>query len=487
MALDISEFVRISASKRAGAVASIETFGRTLVIGVSAVLSAGGSGKVRRYTRLTDVQTDFASTTQEYQAAQAYFGQNPRPRDLLIARWANANVDTVVTGGTPTAANAVAVAAISDGSVTIGGVEVSGIDFSGDSSYADVAATLQAALQAETDARFSGATVAFTGGVFVVTFTSRGDLGGAFTAGTTGTNVASLLGLTADEGATYLGGSDAETIADCVGAVDRVNPNWYFCLLVRDYHGTQTMQDMAAAIEARRKLYCAGSSEAAAIVANDATAQASMLAGRNYARTNLNWSREAGNLPARIAGFMSGIDYRIPGSYRTHKFARLAGEPSSDLTTTQKGELRRKRINFVDGIYCDGVQLLEGLFQDEQYWLDWLTVRVESAMWLLLQSSVPQTTAGVASVRDTLVQVLEGAVASGGIARGTVSPDMARDIRNTIGDPAFDGVLSRGYLIWIGSIAAQPAADRLNRIGPPVKIWLRGAGAIHSIAIDLTL
>lgn len=42
--------------------------------------------RVRSYSRLLDVASDFAVTSVEYLTAQAYFGQNPRPRSLKIGR-----------------------------------------------------------------------------------------------------------------------------------------------------------------------------------------------------------------------------------------------------------------------------------------------------------------------------------------------------------------------------------------------------------------
>ena len=80
----------------------------------------------------------------------------------------------------------------------------------------------------------------------------------------------------------------------------------------------------------------------------------------------------------------------------------------------------------------------------------------------------------------------EQGVLNGGIAPGQVSEALAADIRQATGNVSFDGFLSAGYLVHIGSVAAQPQADREARKSPPVRGWLKGSGAVHSIDVRLT-
>ena len=164
------------------------------------------------------------------------------------------------------------------------------------------------------------------------------------------------------------------------------------------------------------------------------------------------------------------------------------------MSTTAVEELDRKRINYYtpftgQPIYADGVTLDPDVWIDQQYWLDWLTAALESGVWSLLRTSnaVPQTNAGLLALRNTITQILEQGVANGGIAPGNASPDMTLDIRQSLPDPGFNGVMSTGYLLWIGLLSVQTQVDRDSRVSPPVKIWLKGAGAIHEVAIDLVL
>jgi hypothetical protein len=57
-------------------------FGTGMILGYP----TGWVERSRTYTSITGVAADFATTTPEYKAANAYFSQNPRPEQLVIGR-----------------------------------------------------------------------------------------------------------------------------------------------------------------------------------------------------------------------------------------------------------------------------------------------------------------------------------------------------------------------------------------------------------------
>ena len=131
--------------------------------------------------------------------------------------------------------------------------------------------------------------------------------------------------------------------------------------------------------------------------------------------------------------------------------------------------------------------LKPGTWIDVRYWLDWLVNATQVEVFSLLRSGrVPQTQAGVAAITDVVERICEEGVANGGIAPGQVSPALVSDIRLATGNQAFDGFLSTGYLVHVGSVASQSQADRDARKSPPVRVWVKGSGAIHFIDIDVT-
>ena len=99
---------------------------------------------------------------------------------------------------------------------------------------------------------------------------------------------------------------------------------------------------------------------------------------------------------------------------------------------------------------------------------------------------VPQIAEGLASIEAAIERVCEAGRRNGGLAPGRVSETVANDIRLAINNPDFDGFLTRGYLVVVGSIADQLEQDRNARKAPPARVWITGSGAMHSATIILT-
>ena len=492
MALEISDVVNVSAEVRAGGV-SRDALGSALFLTRDAsVLSAGGAGKVRAYNRLKDVEADFAAGTEPRLAATAYFGQQPRPGPLRIGRWANAIVNSILTGGAP--ATVTAIRGVTDGSITVGGILVDNLDFSTPSTYSAQAAVLQTALQAETDTRLTNATVTYNNGVFNIDFMSTGDLGDPpVTAGTAGTDAATLLGLTAAAGAVYKQGSDAETIEGALSTIEGVDGAWYFLGLEKSLHGTQSILDAGAWVNARRKSFAAASAENAALTTGEQVSFAARLMAMSYQRVTVTFSRVPDYKCMSIVGALASTRFDQPNSVRTAMFRTLFGFVADTYSATEIAELRRKRINYYTGysgdpIYAEGWTGRAGIWWDVQYWLDWLVNAIETDVWnaLKAQPRIPLTNAGMQFLNEKITNVLEQGVTNGGIAPGTTSVDFQAEIRRATNNEGFDGVLSTGYLVHIGELSAQSQADRDTRMSPPISVWLKGSGAIHQANITLS-
>lgn len=100
---------------------------------------------------------------------------------------------------------------------------------------------------------------------------------------------------------------------------------------------------------------------------------------------------------------------------------------------------------------------------------------------------VPLTAGGMAIIRDVISDVCQDGVRNGGLAPGIV-PDATRlEIRQATGNDEFDGNLSNGYLVWSPPVSTLSASDRSGRRSPAVNVWLRSAGAVHSVRVNLTL
>ena len=499
MTIPYSDIVSVSAQIQASGTITRE-FGRTLLLTKDTSLApaqdAGGSDKVRPYDRLEDVAKDFPTTSEPYRAAAIYFSQTPRPKNLLIGRWVSSDTKTTLTGDNSGNAAAIRTAAGSTGSLRLGGIDITGIDLStGNTTKAAIATSLQTVLRAVSDSRFGASlAVAVVGDEFVLTMPGNEKLGGPAGVPAAGRDLATALGWNAASGAVYRAGANQETAAAALTAIADADASFYFIATDADVNGTADMQAIGAWAGAGTYFYFAGSSEAGALTAAETTSQAAVLSSAGSKRVAISYSVNSDYLPVSIAGRMAAVNFDQPASLTTAMFRSCPGITASVLTKAQRDELDRKRINYYIGtdgpdIYATGVTAEEGVWIDQTYWLDWIVDRCQTAVFDLFVSSnaVPQTDSGVAALQDVLITELETGVQSGGIAPGNVTAATQRQIQDVTGDDEFDGNLTNGYLIYIGSLADQSQTDRAARRAPPVRIWMKGGGALQYADIAITL
>ena len=300
-------------------------------------------------------------------------------------------------------------------------------------------------------------------------------------------------------GRIYREGSDQEEAVDALAAIATIDGGFYF-IMVDESIPTRTTgltADRQPAISnwasATRRFYSQDSIGNAATVQNEAASAAAIVSALENERQAITWQPTRLYSGVSAAGIFSGVNWRGKETVPTAKFRTLNGVPGSNLSAEQAAELDRKRINYYtsfDGsapIYTEGVTTKPGVYMDTRIWLDWLVNALETEILNLLRSvpRVGQTTNGLARLHATIQDVLEQGAGNGGIAPGTVSAALQDDIRQSRNLDEFNGELPNGYLIHIGSLATQPQSDRDARIAPPIKIWLKSAGAIHSVSIDI--
>lgn len=169
MALPVSRLVRVSVNLSPLA-ASRRSFGILLVAGDSSVIN--GLERIRSYNDIDSVAVDFGTTAPEYFAAQAYFGQSPKPDTINIGRWirtasAAQNLGGILSPSQQAIAN---FNVITNGGmiINVDGTTktLTGLNFSAQTNLNGVASVIDSAL--------SGASVAFDGTKFIVTSDTTG-------------------------------------------------------------------------------------------------------------------------------------------------------------------------------------------------------------------------------------------------------------------------------------------------------------------------
>ena len=263
--------------------------------------------RARTYTTVKGVLEDFESTSNTYLMAQAMFSGDIKPPSIIVGR---KQVDQVTI--TPIVANS------SVYTVTVNGTAYS---FTSDASATadEITAGLEAAITA------TGVNVTDNIGTLTIEPTTPGDNWSA---------VVSSNMVKTD-------GTSSETWVDALGEVESENNQWY--ALTAETHSEADVLTLAAAIEARRKIYGTSTQEAT-VPSTATTGIASKLSDLNYDRTFLVYLPTADTQFPECVWIGSQLP-EVPGS-NDWDLKQGSGITVSSLSETQKVNLRNKNTNF---------------------------------------------------------------------------------------------------------------------------------------------
>jgi hypothetical protein len=148
--LNVSDVVSVQVNVSPLA-ATFQNFGSLVIIGSSPVIDT--TERIRLYTTLAGVASDFGTTSPEWLAADLFFAQAPQPSFVYIGRWAQFATNGILHGGvmTPTMQLLSNFTSISNGGflIYVDGVPCSltGIGLTGALNLNGVAALIQTELQ----------------------------------------------------------------------------------------------------------------------------------------------------------------------------------------------------------------------------------------------------------------------------------------------------------------------------------------------------
>lgn len=473
--LNINRLVRVQVNL-APLAAARRGFGTLLIIGDSDVIGMGE--RLRTYTELESVAQDFGLEAPEYKAAALYFGQTPRPQQLMIGRWASAATPASLRGGILTAAeqDITAWQAVTAGSFTIaidGTEQTATVDFSGETNLNGVASVLSAAL--------TGAVCTFDGQRFTITGETTGE--GA-TIGWARGDVAELMKLTQETALAPTDGADAETPTEAVQALADASGAWYGCTFAAaDMPDAEAVLEIAAFIEGASTTRIFGVTETDSRVL-DATYTddlASKLKALNYKRTCVQYSANPYAI-CSLFGRAFSVNFAANRSTITLMYKQEPGVAPAQLSETQAQALKAKRCNVFTEYNNDtsiiqyGVMSGQAYF-DEVHGLDWFADALQNEEYNLLYQSktkIPQTDAGQNELVNCAAAVCQEANNNGLIAPGQWNAD-------GFGQLSRGDYLTEGFYIFTPPMAEQAQSIREQRIAPPIQIALKLAGAIHEI------
>ena len=467
-------------------------FGTLLILGDSAVI--GPSERLRVYTTLEAVAQDFGVTAPEYYGAALYFGQSPRPAQLMIGRWLSSAVPAQLTGAILTAAQQTLAnwTAIIDGAfdITIDGTDINltALNFSSVTNLNGVATVVSTAL----NTALAGASCVWNGSQFIIYGATSGSTGAiGYATDTASSTVASMMGLTAGAAVAVDAGADSESPAVAAALFADLSASWYgltFCAAatITDAEHLAVAAFIEGASKARRYGVTVQSTQAINPLSD--TDLGSQLKAAGYRRTS--WIYSSHNPYAVCSMFARAFAVNFSGNRTTITlmYKQLPGVVYEQLTETQAQALESKNGN-VYVLYDNDTAILQygvncdGSYFDELHGADWLADAIQVALYNVLyqsQTKIPQTDEGTAQLVNAAQRVLDQAVQNGFAAPGIWNADGFGTLQR--GDR-----LDSGYYVYMPSVDDQDQSEREERMAPPMQIAVKLAGAIHTADVIISI
>ena len=488
--LPVSRLISVAIQLSASA-AQAQNLSTLLILGSSSVIDP--VERYRDYTTLAAVATDFGNSAPEYLAASLWFQQVPQPTKLKIGRWSA----SATTGGlrcAPLTATQQALAnftAVTSGGFTYtknGGTatNVTGINLSGATNLNAVAALIQAALTATTVVW----NAAYSRFEFTSTTTGTTSSISFLTAPGSGVDLSALLGgLSTSSGAYLYQGLAVETAVSTVTLFDvNFGQSWYGVTVLGAVNADHLA--IAAYIEAAntKHIYGVTTQEAGSLVVATTTDIGYQLSALLYNKTLVQYSSSNAYAVVSAMAKIMTVDYTGNNTTITLMYKGEPGITAEALNSTQADALKAKKVN-VFVAYNNATAIIQygvvssGNYIDVITFTDWLAITLQNALYNLLYTSptkIPQTDAGTQMLVTTAEAVLAQAVVNGAVAPGTWQS-------TGFGVISYGDFLPKGYYIYAPPVSMQSSADRAARKSVPIQIAAKLAGAIHEIAMAVTV
>lgn len=426
--------------------------------------------RTRTYNGIASVAGDFAPTTAEYQAANAYFGQPISPPTLMIGRLANK----------PSQVFTIAIATVVAVAGTAYKVRVN--DLSAGSSGAGVGSTATfTTIGADTNDTIVAGLVSAINGLAIsgVSAASTGSVGSKVVTITIGT-AGKFVGIEVfDTSLGAVGGlmTLTETTADPGITADLIAINgessvWYG--LTPLFASAAILAAAAAWVESNTKLMIAATADT--LVATQALGVGTDIAQTLKTASRLRTSvffHPRNDEWAHVAEV--GVFFpKNPGS-ETWRTKPLSGVTPAGISATQETNLKAKLCQFYYSVSGPGTanaiavvggdaKVAFGEYIDVIRFRDWVAASLGTGLFNLQLNAdkVPNTDPGITSVENVCRQVMSQGIQRGGIVAGS----------DTYNFP---------------TAASESAADRAARTLNNANINFQLAGAIHLMNVSVAV
>lgn len=420
----------------------------------------------------------------------------------------------VLTGGTVTPAS---LTSISDGAfkISVNGDEkdITGLDFQSADDISGIVTVLTG--------KIDGVTVTANEESLILTTTETGSAATlAFaSAGSAGTDVSALLGLTSGAGASvvngtttpvvdisemlgltkesgaslqasgYVAGSITEELAANRAYIQSIGSNAYGWSLDAEYRDTQDAQDFASWVNGLgvEGVTCIVTNNPNVLSASDTSNIAYICNSMNYQGVATFYHDNAQVYPdVAYLATLQLVNYATANSVLDMKFKNLGSIPAVTLPdlNTNLTTLDNKRCNTITYWGTRDALCVRNGDQSSSLWRSdlWVNVcnfiaelKINVANVFLRNKKVPYTVAGQTLLTSAITQTCDAYVTNGSFAD-----------REYADSTAENGVsLQKAYTITPQPISSSTAAQRRAGIGTPFAIVLNDSGSMRSVAISI--
>jgi hypothetical protein len=465
-------------------------FGTLLVLGDSDVMSPAENPVP--YLDTASVGAVYGLNAPEYLEAQAYFGQSPKPAQIMMGRWARTDTAARLRGGVLTAAQQLMSAwtTFTTGTFTIGvgtpsvPKAITVPTLAAQTNLNGVAAQITAGLATAT----AGVTCVWDGDQFVFTTTATGVNAALtfLTASGAGQDMSTALKGTAALAAAPVPGFAAEAPVDAASRMANKSALWFGLSYAASVKPSDD-QNVAVAgfIEGLELERMFGATITSTTVLDSAITNdlASRLKALGYKRTFTQYSANE-HAVASMFGRAFSVNFAANRSTITLMYKQEPGIAAEYIDESQAQTLKAKNCNvFVN--YVNNTAIIQygtmasGAYFDEIHGLSWFKDALQNAEFNLLYTSktkVPQTDPGQNDLVTTASAACDEAVNNGLVAPGQWNAD-------GFGQLSRGDYLPSGYYIFTSPIALQEQSVREGRVAPPLQIAIKLAGAFQELDI----
>lgn len=481
--LSTSSLISVSVNLAPPAAQGIN-FNSLLIVGDSNVIDV--KERLRSYTDLATIASDFGTSAPEYQAAALFFAQSPQPNQLYIGRWAQAATSGLLRGGVLTAAQQLASAwtGITNGGInfTINGTarNLTGLNFSGVTNMNGVASVINAALGVNGSCVWNGSQLVVTSPTTGPTSTVAAATAGA------GTDISAQTKLTASTMSYAVAGQNAESAVAAVTALDSLTTSWYGLQVASTNLVDSDRLAIAAYIEAAATPHLFGvtTSNTAALTSSDSTSIGYQFKQLGYKRSFAQYSSSSAYAVASMFGRILTTNFLANNTAITLMYKQEPGVAAEYLTASQAAALDANNYNYFaafnnnTAIIVNG-KVANGNYVDTIFGTDWLANYIQTNLYNLLYQSptkIPQTDDGTHLLVTNIESSCAQAVTNGLLAPGVWSS-------NGFGSLKQGDLLGKGYYVYAPPVALQAASDRSARKSVPIQVAAKLAGAIHTVNV----